>query len=195
MTDDEPKDWFRPTTIDGEHAYLVTREGIIFFAMKTDGDVASRAQVEIAQIVTAWYRGQITPRSAAPTVSMLLGIDPADPQPPPEPTAPPPIEIAGGVSGMQKHLVKLAEQNRGLDHAALKQLFDHHQVVIAVWQSPDVVPGPGFLMLKGAEHLLTQAKRGSKKLRATMTAIWCNNREHAEILQQAFIGPDAPTTE
>src|SRR5947209_6399343 len=114
---DQPQDWFK--SVDGEHAYWVTREGIIFFAMKADGDVATRAQVEIAQIVVAWYRGEIVPRSAAPTVSMLLGIDPADPQPPPE-KLPAPIEIAGGVSGLQKHLVKLAEQNRGRDHAALK---------------------------------------------------------------------------
>jgi hypothetical protein len=184
----EPKDWFKP--VDGERAYWVTREGIIFFAMKTDGDVASRAQVEIAQIVVAWYRGEIFPRRAASTVEKLLGIDPADPQPSPE-KLPAPIEIAGGVSGLQKHLVKLAEKNRGLDHAALKELFDAHQVVIAVWQAegeiprPGKAPGPGFLMLKGADHLLAQAVCGHKKIRATMTAVWCNNREHAELLQQA----------
>jgi hypothetical protein len=92
---------------------------------------------------------------------------------------------------LQKHLVKLAEKNRGLDHAALKQLFDEHQVVIAVWQSSDGPPGLGFLTLKGAEHLLAQARRGTKKIRTTMTAFWANSREHAEILQQAFIGsPD-----
>jgi hypothetical protein len=41
--------------------------------------------------------------------------------------------------------------------------------------------------LKGTEYLLGQVKRhGHKKIRATMTAIWCNNREHAELLRQAF---------
>jgi hypothetical protein len=41
--------------------------------------------------------------------------------------------------------------------------------------------------LKGTEHLLTQIKQHrTKKAKATMTAVWCNNREHAELLQQAF---------
>ena len=93
---------------------------------------------------------------------------------------------------MQKHLVKLAEENRGLDHAALKKLFEQHDVVVAVWQSPDVVPGPGFLTLKGADYLLAQVKRGTKKIAATMTAIPCTSREHAELLQQAFTGSDPP---
>jgi hypothetical protein len=171
---------------DGEDAYWLTQEHVIFFTMKADGEVATRAQAEIAKIVAAWYRGEIFPRSAAPTVNMLLEIDPADPQPPPEPVPPSPIEIAGGVPGLQKRLVKLAEGNRGLDHAALKQLCDAHQVVMAVWKSDDdTAGGPGFLTLKGAEHLLAQVKRGTK-IRATMTAVWCNNREHAEILQQAY---------
>jgi hypothetical protein len=178
---DDPKDWFRPVT--GERGYWVTREGIIFFAMGTDGEVATEAKVEIANIVAAWYRGELVPRDAVPTVTRLMEVDPADPQPPAEPE---PIEIAGGVSGLQKHLVELAKQNRGLDHAALKQLFDAHQVVIAVWQSEDRSGVPGFLTLKGADYLFAQAKRGPKKIRATMTAIWCNNREHAELLQQTF---------
>jgi hypothetical protein len=119
---------------------------------------------------------------------MLLEVDPRDEQPP-EPPAP--LEIAGGVSGLQKHLVKLAEKNRGLDHAALKQLFDAHDVVTAVWENPDVTRGPGFLTLKGAEYLIDQIKRHrTKKIRATMTAFWCNSREHAELLQQAFVGSD-----
>jgi len=50
-----------PATIDGERAYWLTREGVIFMTMKTDGKVAMRAQVEIAEIVAAWYRGQIPP--------------------------------------------------------------------------------------------------------------------------------------
>jgi hypothetical protein len=178
---DIPADWFKPGT-DG--CYWITREGVIMLAMSMDGEVMTKAKVEIAQIVGAWYRGEIFPRSAAPTVAMLLDYDSKESQPP-EPTAP--IEIAGGVSGLQKHLVKLAEKNRGLDHATLKQLFDKHQVVIAVWQSSDKgPPGPGFLTLKGTEYLLVQVKRGPKKIRATMTAISCNSREHAEILQQAF---------
>ena len=57
----------------------------------------------------------------------------------PEPeTAPPsPIPIAGGSPGLQKHLVALAYKNCGLDPAALKELYNEHQVVIAVWRSPD----------------------------------------------------------
>jgi len=180
----DPRDWYRPMNYDGgEPGYWVTREGIVFFAMSTDGEVATQAKVEIAQIVTAWFRGEFFPRSAAPTMVKLLDRDPATPQPP-DP-APAPIEIAGGVAGLQKHMVEVAKQNCGLDHAALKQLFDDHQVVIAVWESSDP-PGPGFLTMKGVEHLLAQAKRNPKKVRCTMTAFWCNSREHAEILQQAF---------
>jgi hypothetical protein len=189
----DPRDWYTPTTLDdGEPAYWLTREGVIFYAMKTDGKVATDVQVEITYIVAAWYRGEIFPRSAAPTLSMLLEVDPADPQSPPE--RPAPVEIAGGVSGLQKLLVKLAEENRGLDYAALKQLFDAHQLVMAVWQAEDKAHGPGFLTLKGTDYLIAQVKqRGTKKIKATRTAIWCNNREHAELLQQAFIGPDAPS--
>jgi hypothetical protein len=97
---DDPRDWYKPTTTDDEPtAYWVTREGVIFYAMKTDGEVATRAQVEIANIVAAWHRGEIFPRSAAPTVEMLLDFD----KHAPEHTAehPAPIEIAGGVSGLQ----------------------------------------------------------------------------------------------
>jgi hypothetical protein len=183
---DDPKNWYMPTTIDGEPAYWMTREGVIFYMTKTDGDIATRAQVEITNIVAAWYRGEILPRSAAPTVAMVLDFD----RHAPEHTAelPAPVEIAGGVSGLQKLWVKMAEENRGLDRAVLKQLFDQHQVVVAVWQAEDKARGPGFLTLKGAEHLLAQVKRGSKKIGATMTAIWCNNREHAELLRQVFLG-------
>jgi hypothetical protein len=166
----------------------MTREGVIFYAMKTDGDVAARAAVEITQIVAAWYRGEIVPRSAAPTVSMILDFD----KHAPEHTAelPAPVEIAGGVRGLERLLVKMAEENRGLDHAALKQLYDSHQVVMAVWKAEDKTGGPGFLTLKGIEHLLAQARRGAKKFRTTMTAIPCNSREHAELLQQAFSASD-----
>jgi hypothetical protein len=85
----------------------------------------------------------------------------------------------------------MAEENRGLDHAALKALFERHQVVMAVWQAEDKAGGPGFLTLKGADHLLAQVKCGAKKIRTTMTAIPCNSKEHAELLQQAFGGTDA----
>src|SRR5262245_25122935 len=116
MTTD-PRDWYTPTTIDDEPAYWMTREGVIFYAMKTDGDVAKRAQVEITNIVAAWYRGEIYPRSAAPTVVMMLDFD----KHAPEHTAelPPPIEIAGGVSGLQKLWIRMAEDNRGASHTAL----------------------------------------------------------------------------
>jgi hypothetical protein len=182
---DDPRDWYKPTTTDDEPtAYWVTREGVIFYAMKTDGEVATRAQVEMTNIVAAWYRGEIFPRSAAPTVAMLLDFDKHAPENKAE--LPAPVEIAGGVSGLQKLLVKLAEENRGLDHAALKQLFEAHEVVMAVWRAEDKTGGPGFLTLKGTDHLLAQVKRGAKKIRATMTAIPCNSKEHAEILQQAF---------
>jgi hypothetical protein len=181
-----PADWYMPITYDnGEPGYLLTREGVVMVAMWSDGRVATQAKVEIAQIISGWYRGEIFPRSAAPTVAKLLDYDSKASSQPLGPRAP--IEIAGGVSGLQKHLVQLAEKNRGLDHAALKQLFDEYQVVIAVWQTEDKVPGPGFLTLKGTEYLLAQAKRGPKKIRATMTAFWANSREHAEILQQAFV--------
>jgi hypothetical protein len=56
---------------------------------------------------------------------------------------------------LQKHLVALADKNRGLDPAAVKELFNEHQVVIAVWRSSDA-PGVGFLTLKGTEG---QARR------------------------------------
>jgi hypothetical protein len=89
-----------------------------------------------------------------------------------------------GREGIIMFLVELAEENRGLDHVTLKQLFNEHQVVVAVWPSSD---GPRFLTLKGTEYLLAQTKRGTKKIKATtMTAFSCNSREHAEILQQAF---------
>jgi hypothetical protein len=179
-----PRDWYLPG--NGEPVYWISREGAIMLAMTADGKVATDAKVEIAQIVTAWFRGEFFPRSAAPTMIKLLDLDPATPQPP-DP-APAPIEIAGGAAGLQKHLVEVAKQNRGLDHAALKQLFDDHQVVMAVWESDDRSHGPGFLTMKGVEHLLEQARKNPKRIRATMTAFWCNSREHAEILQQAFTG-------
>ena len=59
--------------------------------------------------------------------------------------------------------------------------------MVAVWPTPDGPAGPGFLTLKGAEYLFAQAKRGTKKIGATMTAVWANSEEHAEILKQAFI--------
>ena len=179
---DNPKDWHKPTIIDCEPAYLISREGIVFFTMKTDGRVATQAQVEIAQIVAAWYRGEIFPRSAAPTMTRLFEIEPHTPQPEPIEA----IEIAGGVAGLQKLLVEMAKKNRGLDHAALKELYETHELVTAVWESDDKSRGPGFLTLKGTEHLFAQIKRSTRKIRTTMTAIWCNNREHAELLRQAF---------
>jgi hypothetical protein len=174
---------------DNEREYWLTREHIIFMTMVAEGNVANQAKHEIVTIVSAWYRGQITPRREAPTMEMLLADDPDWP-PPSAPAAP--VEIVGGVSGLQKHLVKLAEENRDLDPVALKELYDQHEVVVAVWEDPSVTPGPGFLTLKGTEHLLAQAKRGAKKIRATMTAIPASNREHAEILQQAFASSDPP---
>jgi hypothetical protein len=168
-----------------EREYWLTREHVIFLTMLAEGNVANAARHEIVDIVAAWYRGQIIPRREAPTIEMLLADDPDWPPQPSAPAAP--VEIVGGASGLQRFLVRLAEENRGLDHAALKQLFDGHQVVVAVWRSPDA-PGEGFLTLKGIEYLLAQAKRGAKKIRATTTAIPCNNREHAQLLQQSFEG-------
>jgi hypothetical protein len=159
-----------------EREYWLTREGVIFITMVAEGDVANRARVEITQIVAAWWHGQTVPRREAPTMTMLLESGYEEP---PEPAAP--VEIVGGVPGLQKHLVELANKNRGLDYSAL---IDEHQVVVAVWPSPDA-PGMGFLTLKGAEHLLAQARRGAKKIRTTMTAIPCTNQEHARLLQQA----------
>jgi len=94
MTDD-PRDWATPTTFDnGERGYWLNREQVIFYTMKTDGEVATDAQAEIARIVGAWHRGEIFPRSAAPTVSMLLDFDSkADAKAAPQP--PEPVEIAG----------------------------------------------------------------------------------------------------
>jgi hypothetical protein len=168
----------------------MTREGVVFYTMKTDGKVATQGQIEIASIVAAWWRGEILPRSAAPTMTDIFSA-PHWEELPPEPPAPAPIAIAGGVAGLQKFLIQKAKENRGLDHAALKELFDTHQVVMAVWEADGELsspPGPGFLTLKGANCLISQLKRGSKKMRATMTAVWCNNKEHAKLLQQTFVG-------
>jgi hypothetical protein len=195
----DPGGWSTPATFDnGERGYWLTREGVIFYAMKADGEVATRAQVEITNIVAAWYRGEIFPRSAAPTLAMLLEFDAnaeADAKdssyPKVRPQRPEPIEIFGGVAGLQKLLVEMAKKNRGLDHAALKELYETHEVVTAVWESDDKACGLGFLTLKGTEHLLAQVKHSrTKKIRATMTAFWCNNEEHAELLRQAFIGSE-----
>src|SRR6516165_1603863 len=185
---DDPRDWFRPTTDDkGGPAYWCTREGVVIIAMTGGSATVLKARTEIARIVAAWYRGEILPRSAAPTMSKVFEIDPADPQPTPEELAPPPLEIAGGVSGLQKLLIKMAEQNRGLDHAALKELIEAHEVVTLIWlDNPERADSHAFLTLKGVNHLLAQVKRGGKKIRATMTAIWCNSREHAKLLEQAF---------
>jgi hypothetical protein len=181
---DDPRDWYKLTTANGEPAYLITREGAVFYVMKADGKVPAQAQVEIANIVAAWYRGEIFSRSAAPTLEMLLSFD----KHAPEPRAKLSIEIADGVSGLQKLWIRMAEENRGLDHAALKALFEQHQIVMAVWRAEDLCGGPGFLTLKGIDHLLAQVERGAKKIRATMMAIPCNNKEHAELLRQAFGG-------
>jgi hypothetical protein len=173
------------TDDSAERSYWLTRKHVIFITMAMDGDVANEAKVEITEIVAAWWQGRLFSRREAPTVVSLLddsaGYEEIDLP------SPAPVEIAGGVSGMQKHLVALADGNRGLDHAALKQLFDAHQVVVAVWKDPDVVPGPGFLTLKGDEYLFEQVKRRAKKIRATITAIPCSNKQHAELLQQAFM--------
>jgi len=41
--------------------------------------------------------------------------------------------------------------------------------------------------------MIDQIKRHrTKKIRATMTAFWCNSREHAELLQQAFVESEPP---
>jgi len=107
----DPRDWYRPMNYDGgEPGYWVTREGIVFFAMSTDGEVATQAKVEIAQIVTAWFRGEFFPRSAAPTMVKLLDRDPATPQPP-DP-APAPIEIAGGVAYGRGREAELRSRSR-----------------------------------------------------------------------------------
>jgi hypothetical protein len=152
---DNPNDWYMPTTIDDEPAYLVTREGIVFFTMKSDGKVPAQAQAEIAQIVTAWWRGEIFPRRAAPVMTSLFEIEPHIPEPPSE--HPAPIEIVGGVSGLQKLFVKMAEENRGLDHAALKELFDTHEVVTAVW-GQDWRPGLPHLERRRSPACAGQAR-------------------------------------
>jgi hypothetical protein len=46
-------------------------------------------------------------------------------------------------------------------------------------------PSEGFLTLKCTENCFAQFQR-AKKVRATMTAIPCTNKERAELLQQAF---------
>jgi len=56
---DMPADWYMPGTNGGERCYWITREGVIMVAMWIDGKVATQAKVEIAQIVSAWYRGEI----------------------------------------------------------------------------------------------------------------------------------------
>jgi hypothetical protein len=163
----------------GRH-YLISQQGVVFLAMVSDGNVPNQAKVEIAEIVTAWWYGRIVPRRETPTLTSLFDL--GEELPGPEPA---PVSIAGGARGLQKHLVALADKNRGLEPAVLKTLFDEHQVVIAVWPSLDP-PGEGFLTLKGIEHLSAQAKRGARKYTATMTAIPCTNKDHAELLQQAF---------
>jgi hypothetical protein len=166
----------------GRH-YLLTLQGVTFVTMVGDGNVANQAKAEITELVNAWWHGRLLPRREAPTLTGLFNLGEVFPEPEPTPA---PIPIAGGALGLQKHLVALADENRGLDPAALKTLFDEHQIVIAVWPSPDA-PGKGFLTLKGTEHLFEQAKRGARKhYTATMTAIPCTNKQHAELLRQAF---------
>jgi hypothetical protein len=43
--------------------------------------------------------------------------------------------------------------------ATLKQLFDQHQIVFAVWQAEDFARGPGFLTLKVSTRLLRSNHR------------------------------------
>jgi hypothetical protein len=163
--------------------YLLTLQGVVLFCMVSDSDVPNQAKAEIAEIVNAWWYGRIFPRREAPTMTRLFDLGEELPGPEPKPA---PIEIAGGAAGLQKHLVALAEKNRGLDPAALKQLYDDHQVVMAVWPSADA-PGEGFLTLKmPVEEGFAQFRRGAKKIRVTMTAIPCTNKEHAELLKHAF---------
>jgi hypothetical protein len=187
------KDWFMPK--DGGRAYWVTRAGIIFFAMKSDGAMATTASVEIVEVVAAWYRGTLLPRRDAPTLAKMLDIE-ADPDhrvidaPKPEP-----IEIAGGITGLQKHLVAMAKANRNLDPAAIKTLFDQHDVVIAVWDDPQqfaspAADGPGFLTMKGFDIMLDKVKHSrGKKIPVSMGALWCNNKEHAEMLCRTYGAP------
>ena len=187
----KPRDWYQPAVdASGQRHYWISREGVILLVETADGDVAMRGKVEIAQVVEAWFRGQLLPRSRAPTLASVL--DEATYEPgrvrhgDPEEWHSEPVEIVGGTAGLQKYLIALAEENRGLDHAALKKFYQDHEVVVAVWRSTDA-PGMGMETLKGAEYLLAQAKRGSpKKIRASITAIPCLDRNHAKMLQQAF---------
>jgi hypothetical protein len=55
---DNPKDWFMRGTDNGERCYWITREGVVMLVVWCDGEVATRARVEIANIVAAWYRGE-----------------------------------------------------------------------------------------------------------------------------------------
>jgi hypothetical protein len=77
------------------------------------------------------------------------------------------------------HLLKLAEENRGLDHAALTRLYDEHEVVYAVW--PKCVC---TALLKGHEYLRAQPTLSKESLIAVMTAIPCTDREHARRLRE-----------
>jgi hypothetical protein len=140
------------TDDSAERGYLLTLQGVTLVTMVSDGDVAMRMKIEIAEIVTAWWHGRLLPRREAPTATRIFDLGEVLPEPEAEPA---PITIAGGIVGLQKHLVALADKNRGLDPAAVKELFNEHQVVIAVWRSSDA-PGVGFLTLKGTEG---QARR------------------------------------
>jgi hypothetical protein len=88
----------------------------------------------------------------------------------------------------EKHVVKLAEENRWLDHAALKRLYDAHEVVVAVWRRRGMVV---ICSLKGHEYLRAQTKlgaSGAKNIRAAVTAIPCTDSEHAKLLQRRLTG-------
>ena len=97
----------------------------------------------------------------------------------------PPWPAAQDMSDLEKHLVKLAEESRGLDHAALKRLYDEHEVVWAVWPGKRARPAWVVGMLKGSEYLLAQTKLGA----SGATAISCADSEHAKLLQQTFMSP------
>jgi hypothetical protein len=182
---DTPKDWYRRDR--SGQMYWVTREGIVLLAMTADGQVAMHARIEIAQIITAWWDGRLFARNRCPVLMKLFDLEGhSDEEVGYEPPVPAPIEIAGGAAGLHKLWIARAEENRGLDPAALKQLVDAHDVVMAVWPAENSADGHGFLTLKGVDYLLAQAKRGLKKIPATMTAIPCTNKAHAELLQQAF---------
>jgi hypothetical protein len=53
--------------------YLINEAQMLLLAMKADTEKAKQARSEIIEVVKAWHRGRLLPRSETPVLAQLYG--------------------------------------------------------------------------------------------------------------------------